>query len=396
MKKIMSKWKRWLGIISVALLSISLLVLIVSIALPRFVVDLWWFSSLDYGGYFWLRLLYRYLLSGAVTVILFLIFFLNFLVASRYLGIEEEIASGTESSGRYRRLLHRFQTGSLAVYTPLSFILAIIIALPFYQEWEAALLFLFGPEAGIRDPVYNNDVGFYLFAYPFYRLIQSELLATFLILSVSTALLYWAVHRFIPTQEREWPIGAKIHQTGLFLLTALVLVWGHMLERYDLLYVDDHEPLFFGPGFTEMYYELPLVWVSIVVFLGVSICATVFIHTSKALTSLVVLGVLYGLAVGLRYVPTIPAALDRFMVRPNPFNAQRGFIENNINATLAAYDLNQVRMVEVTAAADPAEIPRFDILDIGPNLHSYLGTRVSRRRLPAIAGDKTLLRVPIG
>ncbi len=368
MKKIMSKWKRWLRAISVALLSISALLLIVSIALPHFLVDLWWFSSLDYGAYFWLRLLYRYLLSGAVTVIFFLIFFLNFWVASRYLGVEEEIASRPDS--RYRRLLHLFQTGSLAVYMPLSFVLAIIIALPFYREWEAALLFLFGPDAGIRDPVYNNNVDFYLFAYPFYRLIQSELLITFLILTLATALLYWVEHRFIPNQEREWPIGAKIHQTSLFLLTALVLVWGHMLERYALLYVDDHEPLFFGPSFTEMYYQLPLVWVSIALFLGVAICATVFVHTRRGLSSLVVLGVLYGLAVGLRYVPTIPAALDRFVVGPNPVSAQRGFIENNINATLAAYDLNQVRMVDVTATADPAEIARFDILDIGPNLHN--------------------------
>jgi uncharacterized membrane protein (UPF0182 family) len=155
---------------------------IVGIALTHFLVDLWWFSALDYGTYFWLRLLYRYLLSGAVAVIFFLIFFLNFLVASRYLGVEEEVACRTEFSSKYRRLLHLFQTVSLIVYTPLSLILAIVIALPFYREWEAALLFLFGPDAGIRDPVYNNDVDFYLFSYlfsyPFYHLIQSELLIT--------------------------------------------------------------------------------------------------------------------------------------------------------------------------------------------------------------------------
>jgi uncharacterized membrane protein (UPF0182 family) len=278
LEKIMPKWKRWLIVISVALLSISVLSLIVGIALTHFLVDLWWFSSLDYGIYFWLRLLYRYLLSGAVTVIFFLIFFLNFLVASRYLGVEEGVASRTGFGSKYRRLLHLFQTGSLIVYTPLSFILAIVIALPFYREWEAALLFLFGPDAGIRDPVYNNDVDFYLFSYPFYHLIQSELLITLLILTLSIALLYWVEHHFVPPQRKEWPLGAKIHLTSLFVLTALLLVWGHMLERYDLLYVDNHEPLFFGPGFIEMRYQLPLIWMSTALFLGMTLCATVFVH----------------------------------------------------------------------------------------------------------------------
>lgn len=366
-EEIRSKWKRRLIVISAALLSIYVLSFIVGIALTHFLVDLWWFSSLDYGIYFWFRLLYRYFLIGAATVLFFLIFFLNFWVASRYLGVEAEAASKAQFSSRYQHLLHLFQTGSLLVYTPLSLILAVVIALPFHQEWEAALLFLFGPEVGIRDPVYNNDVNFYLFSYPFFQIIQSELLITLLILALSVALLYWVEHHIIPEQKKEWPMGAKIHLTSLFVLTALLLVWGHMLERYSLLYVDPHEPQFFGPGFTEIRYQLPLIWMSIALFLGITLCATVFVHARKGLKSLVVLGLLYGLAVGLRHVPGIPEVLDRFIVKPNPVRMEKQFIENNIKGTLAAYDLKEVREVEVTATYDLAQILRSEIR---PSLHN--------------------------
>ena len=41
-------------------------------------VDLWWYQSLKLESYFWLRLLYRFFLSGGVTLAFFSIFFFHF------------------------------------------------------------------------------------------------------------------------------------------------------------------------------------------------------------------------------------------------------------------------------------------------------------------------------
>ena len=51
-------------------------------------VDLWWYQSLKLESYFWLRLLYKFFLSGGVTLAFFIIFFSHFWVASRYLGLK--------------------------------------------------------------------------------------------------------------------------------------------------------------------------------------------------------------------------------------------------------------------------------------------------------------------
>ena len=355
----MRNWKRLLTIVAMALAGLALLVLVVGIALTNFLVDLWWFNSLEYGVYFWLRLLYRYILSGGVTIFFFLIFFFNFLAASRFLGVDQDAFSElarTESGRQSQNLLRLFQTGSLKVYTPLSLILAIMIAAPFYQHWEDALLFFFGPNAGVKDSVYHEDVSFFLFRLPIFDLIQSELLITFSVLLLAVTILYWIEHHLIPTERKQWPVGAKIHLSSLVFVSALIIAWGFVLDRYDLLYTSVHEPIFFGPGFVELRYVLPLIWLSAVTLIAGTMYGIAYVQTGKGLKPLVGLAVVFLLAVGLRQSDFLPKLLDRFVVKPNPVKIEREFMKNNIEATLAAYGLDQIKTIDVTAAWSPDTI----------------------------------------
>jgi len=138
-------------------------------------VDLWWFRSMNFEGYFWLRLLYRFIFSGAITLIFFAIFFFHFWIASRYLGLNppDEILADLDKHKRFQRFADLFMNGSVKIYTPLSLLLAIIIAVPFYHQWESAILFFFGQDSGVTEPVYGNDVSFYMFSYPIYILLIS-------------------------------------------------------------------------------------------------------------------------------------------------------------------------------------------------------------------------------
>lgn len=71
------------------------------------------------------------------------------------------------------------------------------------------LTVFFGSSAGIADPVYGQDVSFYLFSYPLYILIQQELLYTSIILFFLIVALYWLEHIFVPNQNQDYPLGAK-------------------------------------------------------------------------------------------------------------------------------------------------------------------------------------------
>lgn len=344
----MRHWKRLLTITAVTLTALAALVLGVGILLTDFLVDLWWFNSLEYGGYFWLRLLYRYILSGGVTVFFFLIFFLNFQAASRFLGVDQSVFYEPEVS----TLMRLVQTGSMRVYVPLSLVLAIAIAAPLYQHWEAGLLFLFGPEAGVNDPVYGHDVSFYLFSLPIFKLVQQELQGTFAILAIWIAVLYRLEHRMAPGEHRRWAVGAKVHLAGLVFLTALITAWGFILQRHELLYTASHEPIFFGPGFVELRYTLPLLWLAAGMLVAGAGCGIVFAQSGRALRGVIGCLLVFALALGLRQLDLIPQLLDRFVIKPNPVKVERAFMDNNIKATQAAYDLNNIKTIEVTASGD--------------------------------------------
>ena len=204
----MIHWKRWLAGCIVSILALACILLLLSYFFSDFLVDIWWFGSLGYEGYFWQRTLYRYAVFGSVSLFFFLIFFLNFWVASRFLGATVPGKTATDASLRsYRHLLRGFRTGSMWVYTPLSIVLSVVVAIPLYNRWESFLLYLFSRNAGMADPVYGKDIAYYLFSYPIYTLIQRRLLMAFGVLLASVALLYLIERRILGRQEKRLPTG---------------------------------------------------------------------------------------------------------------------------------------------------------------------------------------------
>lgn len=314
-------------------------------------VDLWWYKSLKLEAYFWLRLLYKFFLSGAVTMGFFGIFFFHFWIASRYLGLNppDEILNNADKRRRFQRFADTFMSGSAKIYTPVSLILAFFIAIPFYHQWETGLLYFFGGASGVAEPVYGQDIGFYLLSYPIYMLIQQELLTTAIMVFCMVGVLYWLEHIFVPHQSKEFPLGAKIHLVILMGFVVLFVVWGFMLKRFSLLYTDSHEPIFYGPGFTELRYQLPLIWLGIIAFLAVAISVGLFIFSEKHRTkgpTLISLAVFFS-ALGLSDVQFIPELLQTYIVNPNPVKMEKPFMQHNINATMDAYDLKNIKIIDL-------------------------------------------------
>lgn len=363
----MENWKRLLLITTLSLLGLVALLFGIGILFTDLIVDFWWHVELGLKEFFLLKLLYRYILAGAVTVFFFLIFFLNFWAASRFLGVdtEEFEQMNHAESTRRLRVLRLFQSGSMKVFIPLSLILAIAIAIPFYKEWHSALMFVFGPKSGVQDAVFGQDVSFYLFSLPIYQLIERELLLGFGVLTIAIAILYFLEHRISTGKLKDWAPGARMHLSGLALVTALILAWGFFLERYQLLYTEAHEPQFFGPGFLEINYHLPLIWVSVISLIGMAVAALLLINRGKGKAAVAVFGLLFVTSIGVRTINAIPAAIDRFIIKPNPVKTERQFMKNNIDATLSAFDLNNITDINITPG-----MPDEDVLD--PELRAHL------------------------
>lgn len=368
--------KRWLGFILAAIVVLTAAWLATSFIACNYLVDLWWFKALGYEFYFMQRLLYRYVVFFSVTALFFLIFFLNFWVASGHLGTTAPPAASLKGSGLqgYKHLFKMFRTGSMWVYTPLSLVLAIVVAEPLFEKWETFLLYVFQSSTGVHEPAYGKDIAYYLFSFPIYSLLQRRLLIAFGVLLLGLVVLYFLERRILKQQDERLPEGARWHVSILVLLTFFIEIWDFVLQRYELLYTNHHMPLFSGPGYVEMKITLPLIWLSMVLLAGTAFSLAYSVHNRRGLKIFAAFAVLFALALGVRYSSFLPDTVQKFLVKPNEISKERPFIESNIKATLAAYNLQEVEVRDFS----PEKVPT-DISD--PTIKAQL------RNIPVWDGD---------
>jgi uncharacterized membrane protein (UPF0182 family) len=172
----MQRLKQWLFRLMMLALLAGLGYVALGLFFSQFLVDLWWFQSQGYSALFGLRLTYKYLVFLGFSLIFFVVFFLNFWITGRFLS--RPAPADSQESKRFegfRKVAAHFRRGSLRVYTPFSLLLGVSVAYPLYRDWEAALLYVFGPAAGVVDPVFGKDISYYLFSLPIYLLLLDEL-----------------------------------------------------------------------------------------------------------------------------------------------------------------------------------------------------------------------------
>jgi len=366
----MRKWLRW-GLIGLAgLAGLWVFYVVFTFLFLDLFVDLWWFDSLKLRNYYLMRLGYRYLTFTLVLVVFFSIFFFNFWFASRYLGTGSEISSDMSDKTRLhrlRRLSGLFRSGSMKVYTPLSFLLALPIALPFYEKWQDGLMFLLGPLSGVRDVDFGLDISFYLFGYPFYRLLEKELLTVFSLLILFLLMLYWIENRMLGKAEQRLPRAARLHMVVIATIVALLISWRISLGLVDLLNIDVHEPLFSGPGYVEMRLTLPLIILNVITFLVTSLSFILFAYNRKGLkVGLVSLALLLVVA-GIRHTTAIQDLMDRYVGKPNEVAKETSSIAGSIQATLLAYKLDQVKTQELSLRESIELARNQNIIEALPN-----------------------------
>ena len=135
---------RRLILVTLATVGIAALLVGLSVVFLNYLVDFWWFDSLGYEFYYLLRLFYRYLIFALIALVFFLVFFLNFRIALRYLGSASPSAASKKYQ-RYQKLVSAFRRGSSWLYNPLALVLAVLIALPLFRQWQGFLFYVFGP-----------------------------------------------------------------------------------------------------------------------------------------------------------------------------------------------------------------------------------------------------------
>src|SRR4029079_6063392 len=115
-------------------------------------------------------------------------------------------------------------------------LVGLVAGLSAQGHWQQWLLFQNGGNFGVTDPVFHNDIGFYVFKYPFYRyLLDIGFTATApaVIGSVAVHYLYGGVR--LQGAGDRMSTGARAHLTALVALFVILKAIAYFLDRRGLL-----------------------------------------------------------------------------------------------------------------------------------------------------------------
>ena len=329
-------------------------VLLAGLEAVPFYTDWLWFAEVGYVPVFLKTAALRGSLLVVAGLVAYLFLSLNLRAAVRarppdvFWELEEPM--GLPSRVVLEPLLTR-------LITPVVAAVALGLGLAASAEWLTLLLYQAAQPFGVADPLFGQDVGFYVFRLPFwqellgwgFRLVGLTLLGTALVYFLGRVLVLTARGPVITAR-------ARAHLLGLVALLLGAKALDFYLDRFDLLY--SQRGGVFGATYTDVNATLPaLSWLAALAVLcaGAAILQIFRRGARPVFAGLIVLA--GGWILG---VWAYPALVQRLRVAPNALVAESPYIAHHIRLTRRAFALDHVEEREFPARETlvPADIAK--------------------------------------
>ncbi|MCE2710499.1 MAG: hypothetical protein RLZZ538_668 [Actinomycetota bacterium] len=301
-----------------------------------FYIDVIWHQSLDRTDVFWGILFSRFGLAGAFTVIAAVVLMLNMWVADR---LRPDLVPATPQEralAGYRELAaRRAWTFRIMV----SVVLGFLIGSPAAAQWQDWTLFRNATNFGVKDPLFNQDVSFYVMRLPFIEFVVDWTFAALVLITLVTA----GVHALnggirLQIQGRKVTPLAKVHLSVLFAVLSVVRAADYWFSRYNL--TRSTRGVVQGATYTDVNAQLPATQLMILVSLAV---AVLFLANFRQRGwRLPVLATVLWIVIAVTAGGVYPAVVQRFIVQPNVSTRELPFIDRNIEATKVAMALGSI------------------------------------------------------
>ena len=341
--------RRWPTIIAV--------VVIAALVFGRFIATLWtdylWYQSVDQTGVWRTLIFTRVGLVVVASLLAFGLFWLNLWLVDR-LSPRRRLPTGTPEEELLTRFQDWIEPRAGRVRLGVSAFFGIMLGLGGSVWWQEWLQFRNGASFGVEDPIFNNDLSLYVFQLPFYNVLFGWFFQLILVIAVVSASIHYlnggfafSINRNVEFEHRVDP-GVKVHLSALFASLALLKAAGYMLNRWELLFSDRGQV--FGASYTDVNAQLPALNLLIVISLVAAVILLLNIRFRGWTLPIVAVSLWLGtsILVGGLY----PTLVQRFSVVPDEVNKEREYVGYNIDATLAAYGLDEIGVTSFAASLD--------------------------------------------
>jgi uncharacterized membrane protein (UPF0182 family) len=328
--------------------------------------DRLWFNSVDYGSVFTKILSTRVLLFVIFAVLMGAFVAVNLVLAYRFRPMFRPASLEQAGLDRYREVIDPLRKWLMLA---VSLVLALFAGASGAGRWRDFMLWRNANDFGQTDPYFNKDIGFYVFDLPWLHfLVGFGMAATVLGLIAASVVHY--LYGGIRLQDKHDKLsGAAQVQisvlAGLFVLFKAVDYW---LDRYDV--TSDTSGLITGVTYTDDNAVLPSkeILTFIALICAVLFFANVFRRTWMLPSVGLALLVLSAILLGVLW----PGVVQQFQVSPSEPDKEAPYIARNIEATRAAYDIDDVELTPYDAnvslsadqlRSDAESIPGIRLMD---------------------------------
>lgn len=235
-----------------------------------------------------------------------------------------------------------FWLGAIALLISLSF--GFVLS----ANWSKVLLYFHPIDFNRAEPLFEQDISFYVFSLPIWELLLFWLLGLFLYGLVAVSLIYLTSGNSL-VQGRFPGLSApqQRHLSGLGSCVFVAIALRFWLARYQLLY--STTGVAYGASYTDVTVRLPVYNVLSLSALAVAILLlirTVFRLGLLKRAQLKRGPLLFG--IGLYLVAAaiagfaLPGVVQRLVVQPNEFERERPYIQRSIALTRQAFALADI------------------------------------------------------
>jgi len=308
-----------------------------------------WFNNMAFASVFWTMIVGKFALAASVWFCLIVLLAVNLYIAQRL--NPPGAKRPTAEIGGFPISPNMLDNLILAAILVVSFFIASRAS----DQWNMVLSFLNQQPFGTSDPIFDKDIGFYVFSLPFYLFLREQLLI--LLLFAGLVAVIWYIKdggvQFIgevlladdrPSQIPKVKIAEKVSNHLLVLAGIMVLLvaWGYHLKVYGLLYSTQGPA--FGASYTDINVRIPVFRVLMVISLLWSLFLIYNAFRPKVKLLLISGGVWVVAILVLAY--GLPVLVQQFVVNPNELAKESPFIAHNIEFTRKAYSLNKIKEVD--------------------------------------------------
>jgi uncharacterized membrane protein (UPF0182 family) len=315
--------------------------------------ELLWYRSVGYSSVYSRELWTKLMLFFGGGLIMVLVIGANLVIAYRLRPAYRPLSVEQQGLERYRTAIdphRRLIAGAVLLF------IGLITGSSMSGQWRTWMAYMNRTPFGTEDPQFHKDISFFVFTYPFLRMILGYLFAT-VILSILAAMIVHYLYGGLRLQgpgDKASP-HTRAHLSvlvGVFVLLKAVAYW---FDRWGLAHSE--RGVVTGPSYTDVNAVLPAKTILAVIAV---ICAAMF-FLNLVRRGMTLPGVGFGLMVlsAILVGGVYPLLIQQFQVKPNEADKEAAYIQRNINATRSAYGIEKADVTSGYTAKttpDPAQL----------------------------------------